>query len=398
VILDRLCRHTAELLDCDSSHTFLLLREKNVYVVASGYGDSPDEAESLSVLEVPPSVIEGVLARLQHDTAAVVAGSPLTATAGDIRGELCIALRRGAEIVGIQTAGYRRRARHFNRWQVGVARRIGEVASMALENARLFEQLGRANRLKSDFLATVSHEFRTPLNVILGYCDLLLEEAFGELMPEQADTLGRLRSNARQLLDLISATLDVSRLDGGKLPLQMQPVQVWSLVEEIDSDTRDVRERKPEVQLSWNVPTNLPVLTTDRAKLKVILKNLIGNAVKFTERGKVAVNVQAVDDGLEFAVADTGIGVPMEVQQVIFEPFQQANGSIATHYGGVGLGLYIVRRLTELLGGRVSLQSEEGKGATFRVWVPLRHATARAEAAAAYPDAESLLGERPGGS
>lgn len=372
VILDRLCRLTADLLDCDCSHTFLL--RDNVYVAVSGWGDSADEAESLAVLEVPSSVIEGEMQRLQHDTAAVIAGSPLAATAGAGRGELFIALRRGEDIVGIQTAGYRRRARHFSHWQVHVGRRIGEIASMALENARLFEQLGRANRLKSDFLATVSHEFRTPLNVILGYCDLLLEGAFGSLEVDQVDAVQRLRNNARQLLDLISATLDVSRLDGGKLPVQMQRVEVWNMVEEIDADTRDIRERKPQVQLLWKVPTNLPVLVTDRAKLKVILKNLIGNAIKFTDQGTVAVSVCTAGDGLEFAVSDTGIGVPREAQSAIFEAFRQADGSIVARYGGVGLGLYIVRRLADLLGGRVGLESEEGKGSTFRVWLPLQNA------------------------
>jgi signal transduction histidine kinase len=371
VILDRLCRLTTELLDCDCSHTFLLVREKNVYVAVSGYGDSSHEAESLRVLEVPPSIIDTMLTRLQHDGVTVAAGTPLAAAARDEHGELCIALRRGEEIVGIQTAGYRRRVRHFNRWQLQTARRIGEIASLALENGRLFEQLGRANRMKSDFLATVSHEFRTPLNVILGYCDLLLEGAFGRLLPEQTDNLDRVRSNARQLLDLINATLDVTRLDGGKLPLELAPVHVWDLVEEIDEDTRDLRERKPEVHMIWNVPTNLPVAVTDQAKLKVILKNLIGNAIKFTARGTVKISATPSDSGLEFAVADTGIGVPRDVQTSIFEPFQQANGQIVDHYGGVGLGLYIVRRLCELLGGHVSVQSEEGNGSTFRVWIPL---------------------------
>ncbi len=377
VILDRLCRHTTELLDSDCSHTFLLVREKNVYVAVSGYGDSSHEAESLQVLEVPPPLIEGMIARLHHDAVAVVAGTPLAAAASEGQGELCIALRRGDDIVGILTAGYRRRTRHFNRWQLQTARRIGEIASLALENGRLFEQLGRANRLKSDFLATVSHEFRTPLNVILGYCDLLLEGAFGRLMPEQSDNLDRVRSNARQLIDLINATLDVTRLDGGKLPLQLKPVQVWELVEEIDEDTRDMRDRKPDVHMIWNVPINLPVATTDQAKLKVILKNLIGNAIKFTERGSVKISASMIDGGLEFAVADTGIGVAREVQTAIFEPFQQANGAIVDRYGGVGLGLYIVRRLCELLGGHVSLQSEEGNGSTFRVWIPLDRRTVR---------------------
>lgn len=383
VILDRLCRLTTELLECDCSHTFLLMREKNVYVAVSGYGDSSDEAESLSVLEVPPSVIEGMLGRLQHDAVAVVAGTPLTAADGDGRGELCIALRRGEEIVGVQTAGYRRRARHFGRWQLATARRIGQIASLALENGRLFEQLGRANRMKSDFLATVSHEFRTPLNVILGYCDLLLEGAFGGLAPEQGDNLDRVRSNARQLLDLINATLDVTRLDGGKLPLELGSVRVWELIEEIDENTRDLRQRKPEVHLVWNVPTNLPAPITDQAKLKVILKNLIGNAIKFTQRGTVTISAKAMDGGLEFAVADTGIGVPQAVRAAIFEPFQQANGTIVDQYGGVGLGLYIVRRLAELLGGRVDLQSEEGKGSTFSVWIPLECNLARIESAEA---------------
>jgi len=378
VLLDRLCRRTTELLDCDCSHTFLLLRDKNVYVAVSGYGDDSDEAESLRVIELPPSKIEETLSRLQQDAATVVSGTPLNTGAG-ARAELCIALRRGEEIVGIQTAGYRRRERHFSRWQLQTGRRIGEIAALALENGRLFEQLERANRLKSDFLATVSHEFRTPLNVILGYCDLLLEGAFGGMAGEQVHNLDRIRSNARQLLDLVNATLDVTRLDGGRSPVQLQPVQVWELVEQIATETRDVREAKPDVHMAWNVPTNLPALVTDQAKVKVILKNLIGNALKFTGHGSVTVGVQQVEDGVEFAVADTGMGVPAEAQSAIFEPFQQANGSIASSYGGVGLGLYIVRRLSELLGGRVSLNSEEGKGSTFRVWIPFEPGGSAAE-------------------
>jgi signal transduction histidine kinase len=285
---------------------------------------------------------------------------------------LCMALRRGDEVMGVHVAGYRDRAAPFTARQERTARGLGQLASLALENGRLVEELERANRLKSDFVATMSHELRTPLNVIIGYNDLALEGVFGELTQEQRETLDRVRRSALELLELINTTLSLSRLDTDRQPLDVRAVAIPALIAELDTETREARARKPNVHMVWDLPPDLPQLQTDPIKLKVVLKNLIANAVKFTERGHVTVRAQAHDGGVQFAVSDTGIGVPPEAQQIIFEPFRQADSSTTRRYGGVGLGLYIVRRLLDLLGGSVTAESEVGRGSTFRVWVPIR--------------------------
>jgi len=149
-------------------------------------------------------------------------------------------------------------------------------------------------------------------------------------------------------------------------------VAIGDLIDELDTETREARARKPNVRMVWDLRSDMPQLHTDPIKLKVVLKNLIANAVKFTERGNVTVRAELRGGGVQFDVSDTGIGVPPEAQKIIFEPFRQADSSTTRRYGGVGLGLYIVRRLLDLLGGSVTVESEVGRGSTFSVWVPIR--------------------------
>jgi len=256
-----------------------------------------------------------------------------------------------------------------------VARGVAQLASLALENARLVEQLEAANRLKSDFLATMSHELRTPLNVILGYNELLLDEVFGTLTPEQAASLDRVGCSARELLELINATLDISRLETGRAVLALQDIDAAALLHDIEIETRALRE-KPGVESVWRIVPNLPCLHSDVVKLKVLLKNLIANAIKFTDRGSVTITAEARDGWIEFSVIDTGMGMSTETQAVIFEPFRQGDSSMTRLHGGVGLGLYIVSRLLEMLSGRIEVESIVGAGSTFRVWIPLDAARA----------------------
>src|SRR5262249_17934140 len=207
-------------------------------------------------------------------------------------------------------------------------------------------------------------------NVIVGYGDLLLEGAFGALGGEQAEVVRRANARAWELLDLIDATLDLSRLDARHVPVERQALLLADLIDEIATEF-PVFRKKPALRLVWTVPPGLPWLTTDRLKLKMVLKNLIGNAIKFTDLGGVTVDARSSDDGVEIAVTDTGIGIPPEVQPIIFEPFRQADGSSTRRHGGVGLGLHIARRLLDLLGGTLTLESEVGRGSTFRVYLPV---------------------------
>jgi len=254
-----------------------------------------------------------------------------------------------------------------------------KVAERTEELQRLYADAQGANRLKSEFIATMSHELRTPLNIIMGYTDLLLSEEFGALTAEQADTLRTITKRQQQLLDLINATLDLGRLEAGKLELELSHVDLPDLLQLLQNETRSECANS-DIQLIWNVDAGLPVLYTDHVKLKAVLKNLIGNAVKFTARGSITIDAHASGGGVEILVADTGIGIPKDRQGLIFDLFRQVDGSTTRRFGGVGIGLYIVRRWLEMMGGEVSVDSEVGHGSTFRVWLPVSSALTTAAA------------------
>ena len=383
-LLERLCEVTAEVLGCDASHTVLWRPEENAYVPIAAYGTSIEESEAARVIRVPRSMMSVLLSRLEHDDVAEAATVPLHFVATVRPHEpaaalyLCMALRRGTDIIGVQTAYRHGRVDPFSAQQRRIAQGIAQMASLVLEHARLVDELGRASRLKSDFVATMSHELRTPLNVIMGYNDLVLEGAFGDLTGEQKEPLRRVAKSATELLELINTTLDVSRLEAGRLPLDLKDFGLADLLAQVRNETQEL-QAKPGLRFAWNLPARLPRLHTDPTKLKVVLKNLIGNAAKFTEEGSVTVAARSGRGGVEISVADTGIGIPPEAQSLIFEPFRQGDSSATRRYGGVGLGLYIVRRLVEMLGGTIALNSEMGRGSTFRVWIPTNGTRAAGE-------------------
>ncbi len=375
-MLDRLCALTAEVMECEFSHTFVHDAEGDCFVAASGYGDSAEQWESMRLLRVPRSMIAGLLAHFEeHDTAQIIMSEPQELVVAalpqryGVNAALYMALRRDGRLFGIQTAGYRTHSEPFTARQHRIATGIAQLASIALENAQLVQKLEAANHIKSEFLGSMSHELRSPLNVILGYSTLLLDGAFGDLTSEQADPLRRAENSARELLALITATLDLSRWETPRIPLACGEVRVAELIDEIAAETA-ARLTHREVLVEWHVAADLPPLRTDAMKLKMVLTNLVGNALKFTDRGHVRIRAHGRDRGVEFTVSDTGAGIPIALHRAIFEPFQQGPAATASH-GGVGLGLYIVRRLLDRLGGKIALESEVGRGSTFIVWVPL---------------------------
>lgn len=375
-ILQRLCQLTTELLECYCSYTVLWrsTEEESCQALITCKGGQ-EETELLRSCKLPRSLVTDLSQRFGAEEVIELQSSELSRfqldgvpTPHDIAVVVCLALRQGKELIGVQALGYRQ-GPGIEGGQWRVARGIAQIASLALANARLLEELERANRLKQDFVGTISHELRTPLNVVLGYNELLREGAFGELSPEQTDILERMNKSATQLLDLVNSTLDLSRMQSQNVPLSLTTVSVPELFTELETELHPLHKNS-SVALEWRVELKLLSLQTDPVKLKIVLKNLVGNALKFTSEGKVAVSASAQGDGVEFLVRDTGIGIPAEAQAFIFEPFRQVDGSMTRRYGGVGLGLYIVRQLLELLGGSVSLESEIGKGSLFRVWVP----------------------------
>jgi two-component system, sensor histidine kinase len=235
--------------------------------------------------------------------------------------------------------------------------------------AEVVDRLEQASSVKSEFVATMSHELRTPINIIVGYSELLLDETFGAMGEEQADTVRRIGRSAAELLELVSSTLDMSRLEAGEVRIEVREVDLLALMRELEADVQ-VPVDKRTLRLVWTTEPELPLVRTDPLKLKVVIKNLVRNAIKFTAEGSVAISAVTAPGGVEVVVTDTGIGISPESLRVIFDAFRQAPATRGGQYGGVGLGLYIARRLVTMMEGRIEVSSEPGKGSSFRVWIP----------------------------
>jgi len=266
---------------------------------------------------------------------------------------------------------YEQVKRHSEELRQKVREATAELAEQNELLRRQAFQLEQASAAKSQFLANVSHELRTPLNAVMGYTHLLLEGVSGELQPAQLDKLNRIDANARHLLAVINDLLDISRIESGKMPMQIEQVRLPELIDEVMAEVEPLIAGTRLAVLRELAP-ELPEILTDRQKVKQIVMNLLSNALKFTPEGSVSIRLEHVPpaDEILIAVTDTGIGVAEENQKTIFEAFEQANSSYARRQGGTGLGLSICRRLAQLLEGRITLVSGLGKGSTFTLYLP----------------------------
>jgi signal transduction histidine kinase len=250
------------------------------------------------------------------------------------------------------------------------------TAELANQNELLRRQalaLEQASAAKSQFLANVSHEFRTPLNAILGYSLMLIGGFYGQMSEEQQKTVQRIDANSKHLATLINDVLDIERIEAGRMPLQISQFPVEDVVREVIEELQGVIAQAA-APVTLNLPTDIPKLRSDRQKLKQILVNLLSNALKYTKQGIVEILAQH-DPGrgrVLLRVKDTGTGIAPDDHTRIFEPFQQAKRAITRPQGGTGLGLAISRRLARMLGGDISVESALGVGSTFTVEIPVR--------------------------
>jgi len=280
---------------------------------------------------------------------------------------------KGIGCIGILRA----EAGGFDAKEVALAQTFADQAVIAIQNARLFSeiqdksrQLEIANQHKSEFLANMSHELRTPLNAIIGFSEVLLERMFGELNEKQDDYLKDIFSSGKHLLSLINDILDLSKIEAGRMELDVETFDVPSA---LDNALTLVRERAQRhgIALGLEVDPALGELRADERKFKQILLNLLTNAVKFTpDGGKVDVRARLADGVLQVAVADTGIGIAAADQAAVFEEFKQVGRHYTNKQEGTGLGLALTKRFVELHGGTLTLESEPGKGSTFTFTLP----------------------------
>ena len=249
------------------------------------------------------------------------------------------------------------------------------TAELAQQNELLRRQaieLEQASRLKSQFLANMSHEFRTPLNAILGYTHMLLQGVAGDVQPAVRRQLTRIDSNGRHLLQIINEILDITRIEAGKMPMQISEFDVAELIPEVLSELDPVIVRS-RLEVRTEARARVPRARSDRQKVKQIIVNLLSNAIKFTHQGSIDVAVDYDSERAEasIAVCDTGIGIAPEHHERVFEDFRQVDDSPSRQYGGTGLGLAICRRLATTIGGRITLASRLGEGSVFTLHFPV---------------------------
>jgi signal transduction histidine kinase/CheY-like chemotaxis protein len=237
----------------------------------------------------------------------------------------------------------------------------------------LYQQLEAASQHKSAFLANMSHELRTPLNAVIGYSEMLQEMAEDEGFDQFVPDLAKIRDAGRHLLNLINDILDLSKIEAGKMDLYLEEVDLKALIEEVRSIVAPLATSSGN-RFDIVCPDDLGTFYTDRTKLKQSLLNLLGNASKFTQQGRVALELRAGDEELSFIVSDTGIGMTEEQLGRLFQAFSQADASTTRRYGGTGLGLAITKHFCEMLGGRITVESEPGRGSTFTITLPTQAA------------------------
>ena len=381
-VLNTLVESAARL--CEADMASIPRQIGGIFDVVATYGYSPSFNEFLQSNPTSPgrgtvagrTVVEGrtihipdVLADPEYD---YIEGQKV----GGYRALLGVPLMREGTAIGVLNIG-RSAPRPFTAQQIELAETFADQAVIAIENVRLFDeiqdksrQLEEASQHKSQFLANMSHELRTPLNAILGYTELMADGAYGEPSEKMLGILKRLEANGKHLLGLINDVLDLSKIEAGQLVLELSDYCVQDIAQTVRSTLEPLAADK-KLAFKLELAPELPPGHGDGRRLTQVLINLVGNAIKFTDAGEVAIKAEANDGSFHVSVCDTGPGISAADQAKLFQEFQQADNAITKKKGGTGLGLAISKRIIEMHGGKIWVESKPGQGSTFTFTLPV---------------------------
>ena len=381
-VLDTVAERAARL--CDASDAVIHRLDGDVLRLVAHYGVIPaiDPLEEIPIglASVPGRALADRQAIHVPDLAAEIEttfpGAKIFQERFGTRTILATPLLR--EGIPVGSIVIRRTEVHpFSEKQIALLKTFADQAVIAIENVRLFkeiqeknEQLETANRHKSQFLANVSHELRTPLNSIIGFTRIVLRRTEGQIAALQKENLQKVLISAEHLLNLINGLLDLAKIEAGRIEVYAEAFKLDDIIR-LATSTVEPLLKDGRVRLVTEIAPDIPILNTDRDKLKQAVLNLLSNAVKFTEKGEIKVAAWQENGTLKLAVSDTGIGMKKEALDYIFEEFRQADMSSTRRYGGTGLGLAIVRRFINLMGGDIGVESEVGTGSKFTITIPM---------------------------
>ncbi len=383
-VLETIVTKAVQLSRTDAGAIYVYSAESDRFSLEATYGMSAELIAAISDQTIrlnDPGVGDAARSRRPIQTIDLSEDSPTPAQrlvlGAGFRSVLVVPLLRPDSVVGALVVR-RRTTGQFSDSIVHLMETFAAQSVLAIQNARLFsevEEKGRqlevASRHKSQFLANMSHELRTPLNSVLGFTEMLVDGLYGDLPDKARTTLGRVQANGRHLLGLINDVLDLSKIEAGQLKLTIDDYAISQVVRTVAATTEPLARAKG-LRLSANVEDSLPIGRGDERRLAQVLLNLAGNAVKFTEAGSIEIAASAKSGRFEILVRDTGPGIAPEHQERIFEEFQQVDESSTRQKGGTGLGLAISKRIVEMHGGTISVDSALGAGSTFRVSIPIK--------------------------
>ena len=373
-LLAHVTRVAVETVGCDWGTTFVRSERDGVFRVAGLFGEPPGVREEIEIAEFDernlPLVHELAPGRLVEisDAAAQKLVSPALLERWRVASQLVAPITLGGAVVGSLCLAYVERRGPFTARERRLAQGIVHATAIALANSMLIGDLRAANTLRSEFVSTMSHELRTPLNVIIGFAEMARDDGIAEA--DRHTYLQRVEEAGRDLLRLIEDTLAMGRLEAGRDRAELEPIATPDLWEQLRRDCARL-PRNAAVDLEWRGCDAAATLVTDGRKLAMVVRNLVHNALKFTESGSVRVEAAVADGVFVLDVIDTGIGIAPGDQATVFEMFRQGDGSDTRRYGGTGLGLHIVQRYVEQLGGSVAVASTVGVGSRFTVRLPL---------------------------